>query len=345
MPSYIKSALIIGGGIAGPFAAISLAAHGITSRIFETRTSPTTIGGAINLSPNAVRILAAHGLLPRLHTLGCCVRTLEVFSAHSQKRIGDVPFGDEERYGFDSVRILRSDLQCVLLEAAEERGVAVEYGKKLVDVEEEAEDEVTAVFEDGTKVTAEVLLGCDGIHSAVRGKHVDPGCRASYTGVASAYGIFDLTELTAPLQEIHGKSTRIATSRQGSFLTSICDAAETRLFWAVVMAVDEQDAVRDDGRARQQAATREHIISRFSECPGFGSTVSVVVEKTPDVFFYPVNEMPVGNRWWRGRCILLGDAAHAVSPHLQNVPISLSDDFRCHRKGRASGWRSKTLRC
>src|SRR5581483_3469034 len=61
----------------------------------------------------------------------------------------------------------RPDLYRVLNDAARERGIAIEYGKRLAGVEE-GPDGVTARFADGSNARADVLIGADGIHSTVR---------------------------------------------------------------------------------------------------------------------------------------------------------------------------------
>ncbi|KAF8251383.1 FAD/NAD(P)-binding domain-containing protein, partial [Wilcoxina mikolae CBS 423.85] len=235
----LKTALIIGSGIAGPLTALSLHTHNISPKIFESRATPSTIGGAINLTPNAVRILSSHNLLQPLLPHACPVKSLEIFSANTGKRIGTVPFGDVEKYGFDSLRVLRSELQKVLLAALEEKGIQVRYAKKLIGVREEGE-KVTAVFEDGTEESGDILIGADGIHSAVRRSYIDPDAKAVYSGVSSAYGVVDFSALGVGRREdLHFSATGLSTSRKGSFLLSFCDAARTRVFWAVVMGIEE----------------------------------------------------------------------------------------------------------
>jgi 2-polyprenyl-6-methoxyphenol hydroxylase-like FAD-dependent oxidoreductase len=316
----IKTALIIGSGVAGPLAALSLHAHNITPHIFESRSSPSTIGGAINLSPNAVRILSNHNLLPRLLAHGCSVQSLEISSAHSGKRLGTITFGDVQKYGFDSLRVLRSELQAVLLAALEEKGIRVTYDRKLVGVREE-ETAVTAVFEDGTTATGDMLIGADGIRSAVRRSYVDPAAKATYTGVSSAYGVVDFAALG--IDNLHFLTTGLSSSRKGSFLMSFCNAEKTRIFWAVIMGVAE-DKVPDrtaGWKAKEQQETKRGIVERFSECQALGGVMEKAVMNTPEVCFYPINQLPLGGRWWRGRCVLIGDAAHAVSnPPCSHVP-------------------------
>jgi salicylate hydroxylase len=311
-----KSAIIIGSGIGGPLCALALTRKQIPVRLYESRSSPATLGGAINLTPNAVRILANFDLLPKFLSLGCSVTKLQFFSAYSGAALGTIPFGSIEQYGFESLRVCRADLQRVLLEAVAERGIEVSYNKKLVGVEEDAVDgdHITAVFSDGSKETADLLIGADGIHSAVRRSFVDPGCDAAYSGICSAYGFASWDKVAK--EGIEFDTTALAVGRKGSFLMSFCNPEKTRVFWAVVMAISEGEVPeREDAgwRVRDEGRTKSEIVARFDDSEKWRETVRTAVMAEDETFFFPVNELPTEGRWWRGRCVLIGDAAHAVS--------------------------------
>ncbi|KAK6194093.1 hypothetical protein LQW54_011778 [Pestalotiopsis sp. IQ-011] len=91
----------------------------------------------------------------------------------------DMVSWSKDETGFGYLRIRRADLMDVLLAATAEANIPIRYGKRLTNIEDGA-DEVTAVFADGTQDSADLLLGCDGIHSAVRNLYVDPGCGPKY---------------------------------------------------------------------------------------------------------------------------------------------------------------------
>jgi salicylate hydroxylase len=309
----VKSAIIIGGGIAGPAAAIALSQVGISCAIYELRDGPATIGGAVNLTPNALRILDHFGLLQKAMETGCPCEKIEIFSVATGQKLGDLPFGSAELHGYSSLRIRRRDLQQLLLSAVIEAGVDVHYGKKLTGVEQGV-DSITAIFEDGTSASGDFLLGCDGIHSVVRTKFVDPARIATYTGVSTAYGLFPVSPVTEP---IPFDATALNTSCNGSLLVSYCNASKTDLFLAAVMEVKEQQD-QDGWRVRGKVAddTRKSILDRFesSKLPCLSQMTNAIEE----LFFYPVSTLDSGGIWSKGRALLIGDAAHAVSFH---VPV------------------------
>jgi salicylate hydroxylase len=294
-----KSCIIIGGGIAGISAALALTKSGIQCTIYELRPSPSTIGGAVNLTPNALRLLDY--LDVEVH--GCRVDSIEIFSLHTGKSLGELPF---RKFG-PSLRILREELLKALLCAVEKKGIYVVYGEKLVEIKDDNKDpKVTAVFANGKEVKADFILGCDGVHSAVRTLHVEPTRLAKYTDVAVAYSMVDGDGI-----ETHFRQTAVNSGRFGSLLTSYVDPDRTKIYVGAVMEIKEENdkqGWRVRGNDRQK--TLDEIERRYkdSAIPCVGE----LVEKVEDFAFYPVYTLGPGGIWSRGRVLLLGDAAHGV---------------------------------
>ncbi|KAG0127089.1 hypothetical protein HOY82DRAFT_490894 [Tuber indicum] len=316
--------LIIGAGITGPATSLLLRSLGLQVSIYELRPSPSPLGGAISLAPNALRILDKLGVYERLKTLGCSVAITQVLSAGTGKALGNLSFGDKSRHGYESLRIPRRELQNVLLERARELGVEVVFGKKLVEVVEQ-ENGVIAKFEDGGEegVRGDLLLGCDGIHSIVRSRLVQSDRLLVYTGVAVSYGVVKKTALTAP---IPFDTTGFFNGRCGSIIASYCDAAMTEVYWAAVMEVQNQES-KDGWKAvgEDRDAVKRDVLKRFE-----GSAVGCIkelIEESEDVYLYPVWKLGHGGNWHSKRCVLLGDAAHAMPPHggSQGFSLALED--------------------
>jgi 2-polyprenyl-6-methoxyphenol hydroxylase-like FAD-dependent oxidoreductase len=325
-----NSAIIIGGGVAGPATAIALQKIGIQCTIYELRPSPATIGGAIGLSPNAVRVLDNWGLYDEIAKIGFSYEKIEMFSLSSGKLLGQLPFGGKERFGYDSLRVGRSELQILMLRAAVDAGAEVKYGKRLVSVEER-EESVIAHFEDGDKAEGDLLLGCDGIHSALRVKYVEPSRVPTYTGISSAYGFVPVGKITAP---IHFQEPALNMSHQGSLLTTYCDSEKKKIFLAAVMEVKDQSG-HDGWRARGRVAedARSDLLKRFetSNIP----SIAQMTQGIDELFFYPVFTLSNGGQWFKGRAILIGDAAHAVSTIQPRILPLLTEHTRCHQEDRA----------
>src|SRR3954453_16543636 len=164
--------LIMGGGIGGLATALSLHEVGIACTVFEQVRELRELGVGINTLPPAIKELAALGLLPALDRAG--IRTRELIYAN---RFGQVVWrelrGTDAGFDTPQFSIHRGKLHGVLLAAVKERlgAGAVCTGCRLVSFAQQA-DRVVARFEqsdggDAFEVEGDVLIGADGIHSAV----------------------------------------------------------------------------------------------------------------------------------------------------------------------------------
>lgn len=295
-----KSCLIIGAGIAGLTAALSLSRIGITSTVYELRATPSTIGGSINLTPNALKLLDSLDV----ELSGCRVDAMEIFSLHTGKRLGELPF---RKFG-PALRVLREELLRALLAAVKKRGIVVNYGFKLSSIKDEGGDsKATAIFENSVEVQADFVLGCDGIHSAVRTQYVEPDRPSTYTNVAVAYSIIDGTGIKA-----HFQQSSMNTGRSGALLASYVDPDRTKIYIGAAMeTAEEKDKQGWKARGNDRQKTLDEIERRYKDTAI--PCVNELVERADEFIFYPVYTLGPRGIWSRGRVLLLGDAAHGVS--------------------------------
>lgn len=305
-----EHASIIGLGLSGALLALSL--HRYSSAIptiYELRASPSTLGGAINLSPPVSRILASLGLLAAAKDIAFETKEIVIFSLRSGAKLGTLPFTDAES-GHTSLRIERALLLGLLLRALEETGVRVVFGKRLETVREVGEERVAAVFADGEVVESELLFGCDGIHSLVRGTYVEPDRKATYSGLSSAYGF------GVPPGGLAGKEgfegTAVASGTRGSVIVSYCGPGRDKVFVGAVMEVKAPEGDRDGwrGKGAMGEGAKNELVERFG---GGDPVFNAAVEGVEEWSFFPVWVLPNGGTYLRGKVVLVGDAAHAVS--------------------------------
>src|SRR5438309_10322146 len=158
---------VIGGGIGGLTAALSLRRTGFELEVYEQAPELTQIGGGINMGPNAARVLRRLGLGPGLDREG--VRPLGTHQRRWQDgctlQKAALNPQCEGLYGAPHVTIHRADLLAVISSGLPlER---VHLGHRLLGFSDKG-DHVEAWFDNGARITADILVGADGIHSAVR---------------------------------------------------------------------------------------------------------------------------------------------------------------------------------
>ena len=312
---------IVGGGIAGLAAALALAralpsAPRIT--VFELRQTPSTIGGTVNLTPNALRYLDQLGVLRTIKDkdYGADLDNIEIFSHASGAKLATLDFanavsGNGIGFGnppYKALRIRRADLlDALIVTVAEKENIEILYGKRAVDVDEDPEA-VTVRFEDGTSSSADCLLGCDGIHSAIRA-FIEPARKPVYSGIAVVNGFTALEDESS----LPWKSTAMMSSRLGNFVASYYEASRKEQFVAAVMETPEVKS-KEGWRAKgsDQDTVKADIKRRFGGAPELLG-INALIGSTQDWILYPVYKLPPGGQWATSRVLLLGDAAHAVS--------------------------------
>ena len=173
MSSEQTRVLIAGAGIGGLTLALSLNQAGIPVRIIEQAEEIRPLGVGINVLPHAVRELDELGLLEALAATGIRTAELAYYSKRGQL-IWSEPRGREAGYHWPQFSIHRGALQMILLEAVRARlgEDCIVMGRKVVAAQQEGAG-VRADLADRHgaaqgSLTGEVLIACDGIHSAIR---------------------------------------------------------------------------------------------------------------------------------------------------------------------------------
>ncbi|KIV79571.1 hypothetical protein PV11_07123 [Exophiala sideris] len=269
-PPPPQTCAIIGAGPAGLAAALALRKlTSIQPTIYEARPSPSTMGGAINLGANALDLLRFLGIdgavIPGNRT-----NKMEIFSLRTGSKLGEMPFTAGPQ-GEPARRMLRADLQNVMLARAKQLDIDIRYSSRMASVHDSEADmqdpksqgspQVTITFTNSLTISADFVLGCDGIFSAVRRTYVQPDRHPIYTGsgsgAAAAYTVLPASKLPSTLP-IH--SIVAGTSIRGWSLMSYCDAAQTQIFAAVVLPLTP--ALPKPAKARPNRTGRSIELAR-----------------------------------------------------------------------------------
>ncbi|HUN39926.1 MAG TPA: FAD-dependent monooxygenase [Acetobacteraceae bacterium] len=299
--SVLKIA-VVGAGIGGLAAAVSLLQAGFDVDVYEQASELTTIGGGINLGPNAVRVLYRLGLRAGMEREG--VRPL----THHQRRWDDgrtlaytaINPHAEARYGAPHITIHRADLLRVIASAfPPER---IHLGHRLTRFDKR-HDHMTAHFANGMRIETDVLVGADGIHSAVRaglfGEQAPQfaGCVA-YRGLIPTERLEDLG-LETGNQSWVGPGAHFVHYyvARGSFLNFVG--------WT------EHDTWnREDWTDR---ATTARALAAFET---WHRQIRRIIAAADACFIWALFDRDPLPRWSVGRVTLLGDACHPMYPFM-----------------------------
>ena len=317
-------ALIIGGGIAGPVTAIFLKKAGIDAELFEAWPYSTGIGGGLQIAPNGMHVLAEIGLADEMTRRGSIC---DSFDFHSQKGdlLGSLNHNMRERFGQPAVNICRATLNEALVDKAWASNVSVFFEKRLVKIEDRGDQPVIAYFADGTTAEGDFVIGADGVHSAVR-RHVIPGGPVPFdTGLIGFGGFVPHAVLDGrPI----GRHVETTFGQSGFFGYGYCspDPNDGVMWWSTQPAHGMDAAMF---RALDASTLKQHLRGFHR---GWHDPIPDIIEAAENIVVTDTLDVATLPTWSRKRSLLIGDAAHATSPHAgQGASLALEDAMRLAR--------------
>lgn len=318
--------LIAGGGIGGLTLGLMLHQRGIGCTILEASPEARELGVGINLLPTAVRELAALDLLPVLDKVG--IRTRELRYANSLGQIiWAEPRGTYAGHDVPQISIHRGRLHGLLWRAAAERlGPALRTGCRVTGFTQDASG-VTAELENGTTVRGDVLVGVDGIHSALRAiMHPNDG-GVRWQGIEMWRGAVDWPVLW------DGATMCIAgDTRSKMVLYPIGPGAtpDTRLLnWAVYTTLADAGPSPPGRQDWHRQAGLDRIMPHVAHFRLPFLDPAALIRASPEASEYPMCDRDPLPWWTVGRVTLLGDAAHPMYPVGSNGASQAMLDARC----------------
>jgi 5-methylphenazine-1-carboxylate 1-monooxygenase len=306
---------IVGGGIVGLIAALSLHAAGFQPIVYESVSKPAPLGVGVNLLPHAVRELAELGLLDDLLGLGVAIEDLNYLTSTGDL-VWHEPRGLVAGYNWPQIAIHRGQLQMFLLAKVRERlgAGAVRTAQELVAVHTVGQ-RAHARFADRatglqTAVEADVLIGADGIHSAVRRQFYPDEGVPRWNGVT-------LWRSTSPVVAPMGGKAMIWAGRSSQKFVAYPigkdpESGLDRLNWICDLKVIDEGSPppRDWNRAGERA----DFLPRFADWHWAGIDVPAIIAASGPIYEFPMVDRDPLPQWTFGRVTLMGDAAHPMYP-------------------------------
>jgi 2-polyprenyl-6-methoxyphenol hydroxylase-like FAD-dependent oxidoreductase len=332
MNKQAKKALIIGCGIAGPALALFLKRAGIEAEIYEAREMPE--GYALSLSCNGLAVLQELGLDRATLAQGSTV-TRGIMANGKGKRLGEMEMASG---ALKSVFIKRVPLGAIISDEAERQGIKIMRGKKLQNIEVTNEGGVIATFQDGSTASGDLLVGGDGVHSRAR-QLIDPAARPIYTGLLNTGGYTSGVKVSSEPETVHFMFCKRAffgyhvadmvgaAGMVGAGLSpapTIPATPNGYICWFVNWP-QKEEPTRKELESSTDEERRKYMLDLFRDDQPF---IREIIGAAESVFpYFPTYALPTQPvSWHKGPVVLLGDAAHAISPSSgQGASMALED--------------------
>ncbi|MFM9971986.1 MAG: FAD-dependent monooxygenase [Burkholderiales bacterium] len=298
---------IIGGGIGGLAAAVALRARGLEVAVYERSAELKEIGAGLRLTPNALKALRAMGLEADAMAVGVRIDKSTTRSWRSG-RVISVQDTSATRYGASALTIHRADMLDLLQRKIPD--VAVHLGAACTAVES---DKNTAIarFANGSEVEADVIIGADGIHSAVRESLFGPD-KPAFTGCICWRGLVPIERYA---HEANGTTRWLGP--HGHVVSYPVRRGELLNF------VAHYDSDAWSGESWTQEAEREELIQTYAR---WNEAVLRMLDASNQHYKWALYDRAPMEAWSKGRATLLGDAAHSMLPYLsQGTSMTLED--------------------
>lgn len=301
--------MIIGGGIAGPVAAMALRQVGVDAVLYEAYDRGADgVGAFLTLAINGISAL-------KVLELDRLVLALGMDTPRMQMRSGSGKVLAE--FHRPSRTVKRAELYTALRDEAVRRGVRIEYGKRLTDAELTG-DRVVARFADGTSAEGLFLVGADGLRSRVR-EIIDPQApKARHVGLLNTGGFARGVD-----GESLGKTgtAYFMFGRRCFFGHLIHPSGEV---WWFANPPSPKEPTPAELAAISQEEWRGRLLGLFD---GDAGPACDLIRRTEHIFAgWNTYDFPTVPTWRRGRMLIIGDAAHAASPSSgQGASMAIED--------------------
>jgi 2-polyprenyl-6-methoxyphenol hydroxylase-like FAD-dependent oxidoreductase len=306
--SQVPRVLVVGGGITGGVLSLALAQRGVDVVLVDLRGELGGVGHGITLQGNALKAFKAVGIWERLAEKGFAFDKLRLrtVDGHVMAEIPAPPMGGSDLP--PTMGAVRGDIADILADEVVKAGVDVRLGTTVTAIEDHG-DSVTAKLSDGSTETVDLLVGADGIRSKVRAMIGIPD-QPQQVGM----GIWRTVAKRPP--EMECSEMYYGGPKYKAGYTPISDD----LCYAFLL---EENLDRSFvGEGPNGALLKEHG-------QGYGGIWGQVRDSLADdavVNYAWIEAICVESPWYRGRSIIIGDAAHACPPLIAQGAAMCAED-------------------
>ncbi|MBI5321722.1 alpha/beta hydrolase fold domain-containing protein [Bradyrhizobium sp.] len=294
--------LVAGGGIGGLTTAIALRHQGIDALVLEQAQTLNEIGAGIQIAANAAIVLRELGLESAMRAVGVKPQSYDYRDLRTGRMLYQAPLGDEAagRYGAPMYNIHRADLVQLLFDAVPPE--AKKLGARCVDV---AQDEggVEVTLQTGEKVRGDALVGCDGIHSAVR-RHLRGEEEKHFANILMWRSLIPAERLEGLNLEERGNYWF------GPGRTLITYWVRPKKLYSILASVPAHEVQRESW---DDSGDISEMLRSFDDAE---PRARRMLEQCRSVFITGMYYRDPIDSWTKGRVTLLGDAAHPMVPFL-----------------------------
>ncbi|MCJ8511743.1 FAD-dependent urate hydroxylase HpxO [Acinetobacter lwoffii] len=290
---------IIGAGMGGLTTGIALKKFGHRVTIYEQAEQILPVGAAISLWSNGVKCLNYLGLTEQVAKLGGQMNDLAYIDGLNGEVMTQFSLAPLiEEVGQRPYPVSRAELQNMLMDAFGRQDI--QLGKRMVSIEDKGQH-VEIGFQDASTVSAALLIGADGTHSMTRQYVLGKQVERRYAGYVNWNGLVEISEDLAPAQQW---TTFVGEGKRASLMP----VAEHRFYFFF-------DVPLPAGLENQRSEYKILLKQYFS---GWCSQVQCLIDsideqKTNRVEIHDIEPF---NQFYKGRVVILGDAAHSTTPDI-----------------------------